>query len=192
MEWLSSFWCSHGAKLALSIFCIVIALFDTFGTALSPIAAGALAVAIVPWVVGIVEKITAPGGLEIVFSKVEQKLDSSNVTPDEEDLNAFKYFESNDPNLAIALLRVQVERRLRQIAEDVGLGPTVRGRPLSLRSLAQELSKQGAISEEAMNLLMDLIPAMNEAVHGIALQSTASEFALSYGPKILSTLKIRH
>ncbi|WP_044043694.1 hypothetical protein [Octadecabacter antarcticus] len=168
--------------MALSVFCVVVAFFDTFGKEIPPIAAGALAVAIVPWALGIIEKISAPGGLEIVFSKVERKLDASNTTPDEEDVNAFMYFEGNDPNLAIAMLRVQVERRLRQIAEDVMLGPSVRGRPHSLRSLAEELSKQGAIPEEAMSLLMDLMPVMNQAVHGVSLQSNASERLIPFAP----------
>lgn len=177
--------------MAFSVFCIAVAFFDTFWKTISPIAAGALAVAIVPWVLGIIEKISAPGGLEIVFSKVGRKLDASNTTPDEEDVNAFKYFEGNDPNLAIAMLRVQVERRLRQIAEDVMLEASDRGRVRSLQSLAADLSKQGAIPEEAVSLLKDLMPVMNEAVHGLSLQSNASEFALSYGPKILSILKTK-
>lgn len=192
MRSIESFWRSHRAKLALSVFCIAIAFFDTFWKAISPIAAGALAVAIVPWALGIIERISAPGGLEIVFSKVERKLNASDTTPDEEDVDAFKYFEGTDPNLAIAMLRVQVERRLRQIAEDVMLEPDARGRPRSLRTLAIDLSKQGAIPDEAISLLMDLMPVMNEAVHGVSLQSNASEFALSYGPKILSMLKTKH
>ncbi|GAA3863504.1 hypothetical protein GCM10022404_12440 [Celeribacter arenosi] len=182
-------WKSYKFKLALSIFCIAIALFDTFWKTLSPIAAGALALAIVPWVLGIIERINAPGGFEIVFAKVEGQLDASQTTPDEEDINAFKYFEDNDPNLGIAMLRVQIERRLRKIAEDVSLAPDVRGRPRTLRSLSEDLAKAGAIPDEATVLLQDLMPVMNEAVHGVDLQSNASDFARSYGPKILALLK---
>lgn len=189
MGFLKSVWSSYKFKLALSIFCIAVALFDTFWKTLSPIAAGALALAIVPWVLGIIERINAPGGFEIVFAKVEGQLDASQTTPDDEDINAFKYFEGSDPNLAIAMLRVQIERRLRQIAEDVMLAPDQRGRPRTLRSLADELARLGAIPDEATVLLRDLMPVMNEAVHGVELQSNASEFAQSYGPKILSMLK---
>lgn len=189
MEFLKSIWTSYKFKLALSIFCIAVALFDTFWKTLSPIAAGALALAIVPWVMGIIESINAPGGFEIVFAKVEGQLDASQTTPDEEDISAFKYFEGSDPNLAIAMLRVQIERRLRQIAEDVMLAPDERGRPRTLRSLSEELAKAGAIPDKATVLLRDLMPVMNEAVHGVELQSNASEFARKYGPKILSMLK---
>lgn len=186
---IAAIWRSHWAKVSLSVFCIAIAVFDTFWQALSPIAAGALAIAVVPWVVGLIERISAPGGFEVVFSKAERQLDASNATPDEEDIEAFKYFEGTDPNYAIALLRVQVERRLRLIAEEVMLGPDPRGRPRTIRSLADALAQQGAIPKEAVSLLNDLIPVMNEAVHGVALQSNATEFALSYGPKILAMLK---
>ncbi len=186
---LRSFWRSHKSKIALTVFCIAVALFDTFWTTLSPIAAGALAIAIVPWVVGIIERINAPGGFEIVFAKVEGQLNASKSTPDQDDIDAFSYFEDSDPNLAIALLRVQIERRLRQIAEEVQLKPNLRGRPRSLRSLAEDLEKEGAIPNEAVTLLMDLNPVLNEAVHGLELQANASEFARNYGPKILSLLK---
>lgn len=189
MQFLKSMWSSYKFKLALSIFCITVALFDTFWEKLSPIAAGALALAIVPWVLGIIERINAPGGFEIVFAKIESQLDASKTTPDVEDIDAFKYFEGNDPNLAIAMLRVQIERRLRQIAEEVMLAPNPSGRPRTLRSLSDELARLGAIPDEATVLLRDLMPVMNEAVHGVELQSSASEFAQSYGPKILSMLK---
>ena len=188
---LKSIWRSYRFKLALSVFCIAVALFDTFWKTLSPIAAGALAFAIVPWVLGIIEKINAPGGFEIVFANVKDQLDASPTTPDEEDIDAFKYFEGNDPNLAIAMLRVQIERRLRQIAEDVMLAPEPRGRPRTLRGLSEDLAEAGAIPDQATSLLRDLMPVMNQAVHGIELQSNASAFAREYGPKILSMLKTR-
>lgn len=189
MKFMKSMWASYRFKFALSVFCIAVALFDTFWRTLSPIAAGALALAIVPWVLGIIERINAPGGFEIVFAKVEGQLDASQTTPDQEDIDAFKYFEGSDPNLAIAMLRVQIERRLRQIAEDVMLSPDPRGRPRTLRTLSEELARLGAIPDEATVLLRDLMPVMNEAVHGVELQSNATEFAQSYGPKILSILK---
>ena len=185
---LKSFWRDHRAKAALSAFCILVALFDTFWKAISPIAAGAFALAILPWVLGIIEKVTAPGGIEIVFAKVGRQLDAVKAVPDEKDIDAFQYFEGSDPNLAIAMLRVQIERRLREIAEEIMLGPDLRGRPRALRELARDLAKQGAISQEAVTLINDLMPVMNEAVHGVALHSNASDFALSYGPKILALL----
>ena len=117
LESLKLLWKSSRAKLALSIFCVAVALFDTFFKTLSPIAAGALAVAIVPWVLGFVEKISAPGGFEIVFATVKQKLDESEAIPEQEDIEAFEHFVIDDPNLSIALLRVEIERRLRLLAE---------------------------------------------------------------------------
>lgn len=189
MEFLRSLWQSHRAKIALSSFCIMIAVFDTFWKSISPIAAGALAIAVTPWVIQLIERISAPGGFEVVFSKAEKQLQEAEVTPDAEDIDAFSYFESNDPNLAIAMLRVQVERRLRQIAEEVMLEQEPRGRPRTLRSLVDALGERGAIPKEAVVLLRDLMPVMNEAVHGVEVGSRGTEFALSYGPRILSLLR---
>ncbi|WP_340107934.1 hypothetical protein [Pikeienuella sp. HZG-20] len=189
IEIVTSVWRSHKAKLALSIFCVAVASFDTFWKTLSPVAAGALAVAIVPWMLGIIERISAPGGFEVVLAKAERQLDASGTAPDEDDLNAFKYFEGSDPNLAIAMLRVQVERRLREIAEEVMLSPNTRGGVPTLRHLTEDLAKEGAIPKEAAVLLNNLMPVMNAAVHGVELQPNASDFALTYGPKILAMLK---
>lgn len=189
MRFLKSVWSSYRFKLALSIFCIAVALFDTFWKTLSPVAAGALALALVPWLLGIIERINVPGGFEIVLAQVKAQLDASKTTPNDEDINAFKYFEGSDPNLAIAMLRVQIERRLRQIAEDVMLAQDPRERPRALMPLADELARLGAIPDEATVLIRDLMPVMNEAVHGVELRPSASEFAQSYGPKILSLLK---
>ncbi len=184
-----AFWKNNRAKLGFSIFCLLVAIFDTFFKALSPIAAGALSIAIVPWVISFIEKVSAPGGFEIVFAKAERQIDAAKTEPDQEDINAFKYIEGSAPNLAIALLRVQIERRLREIAEDVQIESSPRGRPRTLRALAEALAREGAISNEAVNLINDLNPVMNEAVHGGQLQPNASNFALEYGPKILSMLK---
>lgn len=189
ISFFKSLWRNHRAKLALSIFCVLVALFDTFLKTLSPIAAGALSIALVPWVLGVLERVSAPGGFEIVFAKAERELDQTPTVPDADDLRAFEYFKSDDPNLAIAMLRVEIERRLRQIAETVMLEPPSNNRPRTLRTLANDLRKEGAISNEAVAIINDLMPVMNEAVHGVSLRSDASEFALQYGPKILALLK---
>ena len=189
MRFLTSLWNSYRAKIALSLFCVLIALFDTFWKSISPIAAGALAIAVTPWVIQLIERISAPGGFEVVFAKAEQQLQEVAAAPDAEDLAAFSYFESSDPNLAIAMLRVQIERRLRKIAEEIVLEPEPRGRTRTLGSLTAALGERGAIPPEAVSLLRDLMPVMNEAVHGVELGSRGADFALSYGPRILSLLR---
>jgi hypothetical protein len=189
-RYLKSLWDNHRAKIALSAFCVLVALFDTFAKSLSIIAAAALSIAIVPWVVTFIEKLSLPGGFELVMTKAANRVDAAHTVPDEKDIDAFKYLSGNDPNMAIALLRIQIERRLREIAEHVMIEPDSRGRPRTLRTLAEELAKQGAISKDALALIYDLMPVMNEAVHGTQLNADASTFALEYGPKILAMLRL--
>jgi hypothetical protein len=190
MNFVQSLWDNHRAKIGLSVFCVLVALFDTFAKSLSIVAATALSIAIVPWVVSFIEKLSLPGGFELVLAKAEQRLDAAANVPDQKDIDAFKYLSGNDPNMAIALLRIQIERRLREIAEHVMIEPESRGRPRSLRMLADELAKQGAITTDALALIHDLMPVMNEAVHGTHLNAGASTFALEYGPKILAMLRL--
>ena len=182
-------WRNHQAKLLLSIFCVLVAIFDTFFKTLSPIAAGALSIALVPWVLDFIERISAPGGFELVFSKAKETISQSESTPQKEDLDAFAYFSGDDPNLSIAMLRVQIERRLREIAETVMLDYRPDGRPRTLRLLAEDLKNEGAISAQAVKIINDLMPVMNEAVHGVTLNRDAAQFAKEYGPKILSILR---
>ena len=184
---LISLWKSGRAKVSLSIFCVAVALFDTFFKSLSPIAAGALAIAIVPWVLQFIEKISAPGGFEIVFAKVKRQLDDSEAVLEREDIEAFEHFASEDPNLSIALLRVEIERRLRRLGEEF-LSAEDNQRK-SLRALTDELQKSNVISNEAASLIRDLMPVMNEAVHGYPLRSDAANFAKEYGPKVLAQIR---
>ena len=184
---LIALWKSYRLKLWLSIFCIAVAVFDTTVISLSPVAAGALFIAIVPWVLGYIERVAVPGGFEIVLKDAERKLDQSNALPDTEDLEAFEHFKSDDPNLAIALLRVEIERRLRKKALDVL--PDSSKHPKSLRALTEELRINNVITNDAAALLFDLLPIMNEAVHGISLRRDATEFTIKYGPKLLAQLR---
>ena len=78
---LIALWKSYRLKLWLSIFCVAVAVFDTTVISLSPVAAGALFIAIVPWVLGYIERVAVPGGFEIVLKDTERKLDQSNALP---------------------------------------------------------------------------------------------------------------
>ena len=186
LESLKALWVNHRLKLAMSIFCIAVALFDTFFQTLSLIAAGALSIAVLPWVMGLIERVTAPGGFEIVFADAKRKLDQTETRPDAEDAQVFEYFKTDDPNLAVALLRVEIERRLRRIAEQV-FSDSVKPRR-GLKPLMEELREQGAISNDAAALILDLLPVMNQAVHGIHLRPDVTEFAIRYGPRILARI----
>ena len=184
----SSFWASHQAKVALTAFCILVALFDTFWKSLSIIAASALALAIVPWVVGLIEKLSMPGGFELVLAKAGQKLEDTAPQPNAQEIDAFRYLSGTDPNAAIAYLRIQIERRLREIADEVGFVKDL-WKPQSMRMLTEELYRREAISSDAAALIRDLSPVMNEAAHGIHLNDNAATFALEYGPRIMSMLR---
>lgn len=190
MSIFKSLWYDHRAKIALSSFCFLVAIFDTFAKSLSIVAAVALSLAIVPWVVSFIEKLTLPGGIEVVLSRAASRVDAAHTVPDQQDIDAFKYLSGNDPNMAIALLRIQIERRIREIAESLSIARDPRSRSGSLGSLVNELTALKAISPEASALIRDLMPVLNEAVHGVRLSADASVFALEYGPKILAMLKL--
>lgn len=177
------------AKLFLSILFVAIAAFDTFWQSLSPIAATALALSVAPWIYGLIEKIVMPDGTEVFLKEAEQRLEELPEQPNQKDIEAFKYFESNDPNLALAMLRVQIERRMREMAEEVMLRPSSNGKPYSFQSLASALAKEDQITPATLRMIRDLTPLMNDAVHGVDIPETAIELTRKLGPRLLANLR---
>lgn len=180
-------------KWAITAACVLVAGFDTYCKPLSPISAGALALAFLPWIVDRLESFKAPGGLEMKFRDAKQTVETSSIQPQPEDKKPFEDFSSDDPSMYSALLRVEIERRIRRLAEEngvaTGLSSAAFKRPTTLRNLCDKLAEEQIISKEARSLIYDLLPALNRAVHGEELGSEAKDFVVDYGPKVLAILR---
>src|SRR5690606_33201444 len=100
---------------------------------------------------------------------------------------SFQLVADEDPNLALAGLRIEIERRLSQIAEAKGLAT----RNASVGKLIRELSDQGALRQEERAVLMDMIGLLNSAVHGADVDRRAADWAMKVGPRVLEALEQR-
>jgi len=97
--------------------------------------------------------------------------------------NLWAVYES-DPNLALVGIRIEIETRLRKIAEANELNPE----KLPPRKIIQFLHSKKILSSEMAAGLLDLIDFGNSAAHGAEVNRDAAEWVLTMAPRILSQL----
>jgi len=151
------------------------------------IAFGLFVVAVLPWLSSILESAKFPGGWEVKFRDVQRA--ASRVTAGAEPKftaalePAFVSIASQDPNLALVGLRIEIEKRLRQLAVKHGLADR-----LPLRQILNELRRKEILDPQVLQGLDELIIAGNNAAHGATVQDSIAQWAIDYGPNILATL----
>jgi len=89
-----------------------------------------------------------------------------------------------DPNLALAGLRIEIEMRLNEIAKRRDISSRNKG----VGQLLRLLQENGILSDEEKSVLGDLIGLLNKAVHGLEVDNKSADWAIQTGPRILKTL----
>jgi hypothetical protein len=154
----------------------------------------ALVIAALPWLAPLVQELELPGGLKVKFqdllvAKVKAEEAGLLASPTEAGAlpeYSFLLVADTDPTLALAGLRIEIEKRLRLMAESHGLHV----RP-GVGSLLRELSRAQVLTSEEQNVLADLVHLLNSAVHGAAVDEQAAEWAIDVGPRLLRSLDMR-
>lgn len=156
-----------------------------------------LLVAILPWLAPLFRSVELPGGLKVEFQdleaakkKVEEAgllKESGQSDTDIHHVYAFQAVAGNDPNLALAGLRIEIESRIRELAKNRG----IQSERVPLRKLTHELIRKGALNSEEVSAIEDLLPLLNSAAHGAGVDDRASEWALEFGPRLLDELEDR-
>lgn len=158
------------------------------GLTIDAITLGLVIVAILPWLSSLIESAKFPGGWEVKFRDVEaagQKITASSEVTAEVPSPKPSYLEisDQDPNLALVGLRIEIEKRLRILAEKHQI-PSQR----SLMRLFDELRKRDILNDASMSGLQELVMAGNQAAHGAKVEHRIAEWAFDYGPIILTAL----
>jgi len=155
-----------------------------------------LGIAVIPWLAPLFKSIELPGGLKVEFQeleRLEKKAKSAGLLSDIQPTSlprmkyAFEIVADHDPNLTLAGLRIEIETRLKKVAESKGVS-TER---ISTTRLFEELHKKSVLNLEEVSILKDLLPILNRATHGAEIDSRAYQWCLDVGPRILRSLEDR-
>ncbi len=156
-----------------------------------------LLVAMLPWLAPLFRSVELPGGLKVEFQDLEaakKKVEDAGLLKEpahdeesEHHVYAFQAVAGNDPNLALAGLRIEIESRIRELAKNRG----IQSERIPLRKLTHELIRKGALNSEEVAAIEDLLPLLNSAAHGAGVDDRASGWALEFGPRLLDALEDR-
>jgi len=149
-----------------------------------------LLVAVVPWLSQIFKSLELPGGWKIEFhdlQKAKKRADEAGLLSGKvqsASLYSFQLVANEDPNLALAGLRIEIEKRLNQIAESYQIDSDRSSAGRLLRILGQ----QDLLSNQEQSVLADMMGLLNGAVHGAKIDSRGADWAMDVGPRLLASL----
>ena len=154
-----------------------------------------LAAAAIPWLLPLFKSVELPGGLKLEFQDLqaaEQRAAEAGLLdepPDPAPLHeySFQVVANEDANLALAGLRIEIERRLGRLAEGAGIGST----KMSVGRLLRRLGDERILTHKQRSVLTDLVGLLNSAAHGASADHQSAQWALEVGPRLLATLDKR-
>jgi hypothetical protein len=160
-----------------------------------------IVIAVVPWLAPLFRSLELPGGWKVEFQdlqKVAAKADDAGLlarlpsephaaraAADAHPEYAFQSVADRDPNLALAGLRIELEKRLVELCRRHGIGTRMQG----MGRLLAELAKIGVLNSDEEAVLADLVQMLNAAVHGAEVDPRATEWAMDVGPQLIEAFE---
>jgi len=159
---------------------------------LDSIALGLIVLGVLPWLSSLIKSAEVPGVGKIEFQDVKKAAEQvvanapTPPVPSHPSEPAFLSIVDQDPALALVGLRIEIEKRLRALADAKNIP---RGLPLS--RLTQELQKYEIIDGASAAGLRDLIAYGNQAAHGTEVAHEVALSAVDFAPRVLEVLDQR-
>ena len=150
-----------------------------------------LAVAAIPWLGSLFRSIELPGGVKVEYQELkeaENKARKSGLLTENSPPAPSPFYvkiSSEDPNLALAGLRIEIERELISLAKRHNIATERK----SIMSLAKDLTDSNVFGVGAYLALADTVHLLNNAVHGAKVEQSAVNWALTTGQEILASLR---
>ena len=154
-------------------------------------------IAIIPWLEPLLKSVELPGGLKVEFQdlkKIEEEAKIAGLIKEETkteklaDVHSetYSFIEIAEKNQELALvgLRIEIEKRLRGLAEKY----SIKSNRYSIGSLIDKLSSDEILSSPETLSLKDMINTLNHAAHGMEYDYRNAVWVIENGPKILSSL----
>lgn len=184
----------RAVQLIITILAILFALAHVFLPSLTidGITLALFVIAILPWLAPLFKSLEFPGGWKVEFHELEKaknKADKAGLLKKSNrkkkaTIYSFESLLDKDPNLALAGLRIEIEKRLVQIAKSNKLNITRAG----VGQLISLLNQHRILTPEESSALADMSNLLNSAVHGAEVDKRAADWAVEFGPKLLSGL----
>lgn len=186
---------AYSLHITISVLALLLALGHLLypSVRIDAVTLALLVIAILPWLGSVFRSVELPGGLKVEYKELEkakEKAEQAGLleTPtDRKEEPGYIAAAQHDPNLALAGLRIEIEKRLRTLAQQQGVG----GQNQGIGVLMRNLRTAGAIKPQEDSVLRDLIGLLNEAVHGADVDLRAAQWAIEVGPQLLASLDKR-
>jgi hypothetical protein len=181
----------------ISLFCVTAAIAHALDPSINIDSATMIliGIALLPWLGIFFRSIELPGGIRVEYDdvkQVENKAREAGLLPAKE-MNApisypvYERIAVEDPNLALAGLRIEIEKELNALATRHGIDINIQ----SALSLTKELAKQNVIGADSYLAIGDLLRLLNKAVHGAKVDYKTVTEALKTGSQILQALRAK-
>lgn len=164
--------------------------------AIDAVALALIVIAILPWLSPLVKSLELPGGWKLEFQELQKAASRAETAgllaaePKEpEALFSFQSIANRDPVLALAGLRIEIEKRLASLAEAHSLSSGRRS--LGVGQLLRLLAQAEVLTNEERSILADMVNLLNSAVHGADVDPRAAAWAIDVGPRLLTSLDER-
>jgi hypothetical protein len=152
-----------------------------------------LIIAMIPWLIPILKSLELPGGFKIEFRDLQKagtKAEQAGLVSKKGKIATEAKFHLEevvdyDPNLALAGLRIEIEKKLQKLAEVNYIGFKQKG----IFKLMKALTKKEVLTSDEASALSDLVGLLNKAVHGAEVEKQAANWAFDVGRRIVVGLE---
>lgn len=184
------------ASFSISFFAILVAVIHLIWPKLTidSITIALIVIAIIPWFGSLFKSLEFPGGLKVEYhelQKASEKAKKAGLLKSTLDKKSkkkskisYQQISLKDPNLALANLRIEIEKRLMKIAESHGLEIRKGG----VVSIARSLKETNLLSGNEYSALLNIVVLLNSAVHGHKVDADGANWAFETGNQILQAL----
>jgi hypothetical protein len=170
--------------------------------ALDTVVLAIIVIMILPWLSPLIRHLELPGGFKIEFPQAVQNVEkqateagliptlpsqkaiSARRSGEDDDRFTFQRIVDEDPAIALAGLRIEIERRLVKLAGLLQIDISKTG----ISMLLTALGKREALTHEEIVVLRDLIRLLNQAAHGADIRKDDAMKAIEIGINILTSL----
>lgn len=143
--------------------------------------------AYLPLFIPFIKSVELPGGAKIDLVDLEEAMHGITETENTTGSLEIEDLFSNeiDPNMILVKLRIEIEKKLRELINQNRLGHRDK---MSPRQMAEKLANFKILTKAELSSLLEIINLGNQAVHGAEVQASAINWSRTRGKDILLLL----